>query len=209
MPGVRALKLAAEEARDPDVPPPKAEEMKLWLLSEILEALRARVCRKGLSDIEARLHVAQCVDVLKVLRSQLHAQTHLITWHNSNSTGQRTATWSATLIGPVGDRIKCVTGKYRRTREALIALKAEARRKLAHLGSSKCAQNKPTNKKTTLSWIWTVGGGPGEAEAQLHESVRMEWVKAKARRDRWVEEVQLLREEIKWVLRMLRWTQGK
>ncbi|KAJ7040106.1 hypothetical protein C8F04DRAFT_948846 [Mycena alexandri] len=243
MPGVRALKLAAEEARDPDAPPPKAEEMKLWLPSEILEALRSRACRKGLSDIEARLRAAQCVDALNVLRSRLHAQTHLISWRNSNSTGQRAATRSATLIGRVGDRIKRAAGKYRRAREALIALKgaahtlefkvladadlntnveeesdAEARRKLARLGSSKRARNEPTNKKTTLSWIWTVGGGPGEAEAQLHECkcrlivrepVRVEWSKAKARRDRWVEEVQLLREEMKRVLRMLRWTQGE
>ncbi|KAJ7722721.1 hypothetical protein B0H16DRAFT_1248777, partial [Mycena metata] len=212
----------------------KAEEMKLWLPSEILEALRTRACRRGLSDIEAKLRAAQCVDALNVLRSRLHAQTHLITWRNSNSTGQSAATRSATLIGRVGDRIKRVAGKYRRAREALIALKcaahalhfkvladadlntnveeesdAEARRKLARLGSSKRARNEPTNKKTTLSWIWTVGGGPGEAEAQLHESVRVEWSKAKARRDRWVEEVQLLREEMKRVLRMLRWTQGE
>jgi hypothetical protein len=39
--------------------------------------------------------------------------------------------------------------------------------------------------------------------------VRVEWSKARARRDRWVEEVQKLREEMKRVLRMLRCTQGE
>ncbi|KAJ7606393.1 hypothetical protein DFH06DRAFT_936954, partial [Mycena polygramma] len=37
--------------------------------------------------------------------------------------------------------------------------------------------------------------------------VRVEWSKARARRDRWVEEVALLREESKRVLRYLRWVQ--
>ncbi|KAJ7601986.1 hypothetical protein DFH06DRAFT_1351802 [Mycena polygramma] len=59
----------------------------------------------------------------------------------------------------------------------------------------------------TFSWIWMVGGGPGEDEGQLHESVRVEWSKVRARRDRWVEEVELLREESKRVLRFLRWLQ--
>ncbi|KAJ7038747.1 hypothetical protein C8F04DRAFT_909699, partial [Mycena alexandri] len=217
-PGVRVLKLIAEDARDPDAPPPKAEDMKLWLPSELAQAVRARAFRKGLAEIEAKLRAAQCVDALDVLRSRLYAQTHLITWRNSNSTGQRGATRSATLIGRVGDRIKRVAAKYRRAREALVAVKgvkfapqfkvladadlntnadeesdAEARKKLARLGSSKRARNEPSNKRTTLSWIWTVGG---ELTSSVSAAVRVEWSKAKARKDRWVEEVQLLREEM-------------
>jgi hypothetical protein len=38
-------------------------------------------------------------------------------------------------------------------------------------------------------------------------AVRVEWSKACARRDRWVEEVDILREEMKRVLRFLRWIQ--
>jgi hypothetical protein len=37
----------------------------------------------------------------------------------------------------------------------------------------------------------------------------VEWSKARARRDRWVEEVDILREEMKRVLRFLRWIQGE
>ncbi|KAJ7038468.1 hypothetical protein C8F04DRAFT_951149 [Mycena alexandri] len=206
--------------------------MKLWLPSELAQAVRARAFRKGLAEIEAKLRAAQCVDALDVLRSRLHAQTHLITWRNSNSTGQRGATRSATLIGRVGDRIKRVAAKYRRAREALVAVKgvkfapqfkvlanadlntnadeesdAEARKKLARLGSSKRARNEPSNKRTTLSWIWTVRSG--ELTSSVSAAVRVEWSKAKARKDRWVEEVQLLREEMKRVLQMLRWTQGE
>jgi hypothetical protein len=194
MPGVASLKEIAEEKRDADEPPPKAEDIKLWLPSELTAAARRTACRSGLAEVEAKLCHAQCVDALDVLRSRLHAQKHLITWRNTNSVGQKQATRSATLIGRVGDRIARVTGKYRRAREALIALKGaafapqfktleasdlttsmaeeedtQARRKLARLGSSKRARNEPTNTKKHFSWIWTVGGGPGEDDVQLHE----------------------------------------
>ncbi|KAJ7017149.1 hypothetical protein C8F04DRAFT_979871, partial [Mycena alexandri] len=234
MPGVKALKEAVEEGRDPDRPAPTAENIKLWLPSELKADVRRRACRKGVPEVEAKVRQAQCTDALNDLRSRLHAQRHLITWRNSNSTGQRAATRSATLIGRVGDRIARVAEKYRRAREALIELKgptfapefkvleakdlttnleeesdADARRKLARLGSTKRARNEPTSGKKTFSWLWTAGGGPGEDEAQLHESVRVEWSKAQARKERWLEEVQLLREEMKRVLRMLRTIQGE
>jgi hypothetical protein len=133
------------------------------------------------------------MDALDVLRSRLHAQTHLILYRNSNAVGQAAATRSATLIGRVGDRITRVAAKYRRAREGLMDLvgdafepqfkelraadlntnvqeesDAVARKKLAHLGSSKRTRMEPMVKKT-FSWIWTVGGGPAEEDTQLHE----------------------------------------
>ncbi|KAJ6457197.1 hypothetical protein C8R47DRAFT_995822 [Mycena vitilis] len=229
MPGLAVWKEAEEDKRDPDLPPPKAEDLKLWMPSEVPAPSRRQVCRRGLVDVEARVREAQCVDALNDLRTRLHTQKHLVTWRNANSVGKRAATRSATLIGRVGDRIARVAAKYRRARDGLIALKgaayapqfkelqqsdlnanieeesdAKARKKLARIGSSKRARNEPSDKKRAFSWIWTVNGGPGEDEATLHDCVRVEWSKAKARKIRWVEEVQLLREEMKRVLRMLR-----
>ncbi|KAF8216257.1 hypothetical protein K438DRAFT_1954884 [Mycena galopus ATCC 62051] len=197
MPGVSALKAGTEEHRDSDAPPLKVEEIKLWLPSELTATARRTACRKGLVEVEAK----------------------------------RAATRSATLIGRVGDRIARVASKYRHARSVLIELKGadfapHFKVKLARLGSSKRSCNEPAlgpakkNKDSAnepddpdepatmkqFSWIWTVGGGPGEDTEQLYDSVRIEWSKAKARRDQWVEEVQLLREEMKRVLRMLRWT---
>jgi hypothetical protein len=194
MPGVGALKESAEDGRDPDLPPPKAEEIKLWMPSELTGEERRRVCRKGLADVEGRVQQAQCEDALHNLRSQLHAQKHLITWRNSNAVGQHATTRSATLIRRVGDRIARVAAKYRRAREALIELKGpafapefkvledadmntnleeesdgKARRKLARLGSKRRARNEPTEKAKKFSWIWTVGGGPGEDEVHLRD----------------------------------------
>ncbi|KAJ7627908.1 hypothetical protein DFH06DRAFT_909260, partial [Mycena polygramma] len=165
-----------------------------------------------LVDVEARVREAQCVDSLNDLRTRLHTQKHLVTWRNTNSVGQRAATRSATLIGRVGDRIARVAAKYRRARDGLIALKGaayapqfkelqqsdlnanveeesdtKARKKLARIGST---------KRAIVLWegLLTI----------CRTGVRVEWSKAKARKIRWVEEVQLLREEMKRVLRMLR-----
>ncbi|KAJ7604796.1 hypothetical protein DFH06DRAFT_1150855 [Mycena polygramma] len=185
MPGVAALKAEAEEARDTDAAPPKAEDITLWLPSELKAATRRAVCRKGVAS------------------------------------GRR-----------IGDRIARVAAKYRRAREALIELKGEnfalqfkvlaqgdlntnaeqesdakARRKLGRLGSSKRSRLEPSDKLKSFSWLWTAGGGPGEDQEQLHDSVRVEWSKAKGWKDRWIEEVRVLWEEMKRVLRMLRWIQ--
>nr|GAT47503.1 predicted protein [Mycena chlorophos] len=54
----------------------------------------------------------------------------------------------------------------------------------------------------SVSWIWKRSEGQ-----EMHDSVRVEWSKARARKQRWEEEVELVREEMKRVLRSLRWEQ--
>ncbi|KAJ6476565.1 hypothetical protein DFH09DRAFT_952317 [Mycena vulgaris] len=197
MPGVARIIEEAEEARDPERLPPKAEDINLWMPSSLTAGQRRSACRKGVMEVEAKYRASQCTDALDTLRSRLHTQRHLITWRNSNSVGQKAVTRSATLIGRVGDRIAMLAQKYRTARAALVALKGEdyrpqfrvlenaditaaneedesdakARRKLNKLGSRKHrARNEPSAKPKALSWIWTVNGGPSdEDEAQLHE----------------------------------------
>ncbi|KAJ7481680.1 hypothetical protein FB451DRAFT_1030190 [Mycena latifolia] len=235
MPGVAALREEAEDARDRDAPAPKAEDIKLWMPSELTVAQRRAAARRGAGDAEAQLCHRQCTDALDNLRSRLHAQRHLVMWRNTNSVGQRAATRSATLIGRVGDRIKRLADKYRHARSALIALKGasfapqfqelkpehlnvhaeqesdmEARTKLARLNAKKKSRLEP-KKNEKISWIWMAGSGPGADEGVVHDCtwnpVRVEWAKAKAQKDRWEEEVAMLCEEMKRTLRMLRWIQ--
>ncbi|KAJ7107316.1 hypothetical protein C8R43DRAFT_905790 [Mycena crocata] len=97
MPGVSALREAAEEKRDAELPAPKAENIKLWLPSSLMAAQRRSACRRGVAEMEARLRGGQCTDALDNLRSRLHAQRHLITWRNSNSVGQRSH-WAHTIV---------------------------------------------------------------------------------------------------------------
>ncbi|KAJ7704636.1 hypothetical protein B0H14DRAFT_2647595 [Mycena olivaceomarginata] len=56
-----------------------------------------------------------------------------------------------------------------------------------------------------MSWIWTAPGAFDNEEGRLHDSIRVEWCRARARKVRWSEEVMLLREEMRRVLRYLAW----
>ncbi|KAF9004860.1 hypothetical protein BDZ89DRAFT_1049367 [Hymenopellis radicata] len=101
----------------------------------------------------------------------------------------------------------------------------DAMRKLSHLeawnsrvtGDSVSARLKKTKRRdvagetrAVMSWIWTAGGGPDANEdGYLHECVRIEWVKALARKTRWTEEVEILKEEMRRVLRSLRFEEQR
>ncbi|KAJ7429220.1 hypothetical protein B0H11DRAFT_2167516 [Mycena galericulata] len=207
-----------------DMPPPKAEDIHLYLPSQLPEAERLNGCQRGVPEMEARLREAQCSDALVQIR-------HLITFRNENLTGQVQTTRSQTLIAQ---------RKYNDARDALLTLKgpdyaphfkkinnsdltldgeerendADARDRLAKIaaGGGRTARNAPAKNKV-LSWIWTARGALDDSEKELHEckfrlflpSLRVEWSKAKARKTRWEEEVLLLREEMRRVVRYLEW----
>ncbi|KAJ6462537.1 hypothetical protein C8R45DRAFT_1064445 [Mycena sanguinolenta] len=69
--------------------------------------------------------------------------------------------------------------------------------------TARVSRNAPGASRRVMSWIWTAPGSLDE-EA-MHESVRVEWSRALARKTRWCEEVVLLREEMRRVLRYLDW----
>jgi hypothetical protein len=196
MPAAVRVLQEEEDARDPDLPPPKAEDVKLYLPSGIRAADRASGCRKGLPEMEAKLWEGQCGDALRKLRTRLHAKKHLLVHRDTNVVGQRAATHAYTLIERIGDRVNAMAAKYRRAREALLALRGEGEcekwkelketdiqldeehevdtptyRKLGSIGSSKGRRHRQavSSKKKMLSWIWTADGGPGEDEAEVHE----------------------------------------
>ncbi|KAF8059257.1 hypothetical protein FPV67DRAFT_1395314, partial [Lyophyllum atratum] len=62
--------------------------------------------------------------------------------------------------------------------------------------------------RRNMSWIWytvTAAEMEEDADDSLHEGIRLEWVKARARADRWREEVMLLEEEMRRVLEYCEW----
>ncbi|KAJ7484897.1 hypothetical protein B0H11DRAFT_2157487 [Mycena galericulata] len=234
MPGAPTIIEADEAARDPETVPPRVEHIKLYMPSDLAEGARTAACVKGLAEMEAKMRAAQCGDALGVLRGRLHAKRHLISFRNDNLTGQNTTTKARSLISEVGDRVTLTAQKYRKGREALIALKGEthaphfkelkdddirldgdngesdtaAKKKLAMISAGRGARaprNAPGQSKRLMSWIWTTNVSSGDEEKDLHDSVRVEWARAKARKKRWVEEVLLLEEEMRRTLRYLTW----
>lgn len=231
-PGAGRAIARLEDQRDSDNDPPQPKHIKLWLPSELALNEQPSGCSPGLLVMEAKLREAQCYDALNAIRSLLHARSHLITFRNDNVTGQHAVTRSRSLITRIGDKLRFQAIKYRRARKALISLPSEdssiyavlrelkdldialghekendtaAWQKLSQVGSRAPRRKPDGGIGGGLSWIWTTGLDSSSAPLSIHSSVRVEWAKARARRLRWSEEVDLLREEMKRVLRFLRW----
>ncbi|KAK7019006.1 CxC2 domain-containing protein [Favolaschia claudopus] len=208
-----------DEKRDRDLPPPQAEAVRLFLPSE-MQGVTDRADLEGVAEKEARLREGQLHDNIRRLRSRLHAKRHLLQYRNDHL---------------ITENIQLAVGRYRRARKALLALRGEgaceawkpledadirldqereadalARERLGGVGSNSRKSTRGimaaiSSKKKKMSWIWTQGGGPDADEQELVDAVRVEWAAAKARKDRWSEEVELLREEMRRVLRFLKW----
>ncbi|PBK68367.1 hypothetical protein ARMSODRAFT_887998, partial [Armillaria solidipes] len=224
MPGCVALIEAKEAVCDSDAQAPAAEEVRLWLPSQVPSDEHLFVCDPKLFDTEFRLCEGQCADALTSLRSKLMACQHLIRYRNANIVGQRMSTRARTIIDTVSDHIDATAEKYCCAREAMVHLRGEeacgeykvlakdditavqvqeqdakATKKLSKIGGRQ-SRGAPVvrEKPPKISWIWMALGGPGsEVDGGVHESVRVEWLKALAQKTRWCEEVALLHEEMK------------
>ncbi|KAJ7082827.1 hypothetical protein C8R43DRAFT_886408 [Mycena crocata] len=193
-----------------------------------------RGCVPGLLDMETKLRVGQCNNSLVKIRSRLHAKRHLIGFRDENVSGQVQATKARTLIDEVGERVDVYARRYRKGRRAVVGLKGEdayptlrrlddsdlrldgdagesdaaARKKLGMIQAGRGARtprSAPGESRRVMSWIWTAPGVLDDEQERIHESVRVEWSRALARKIRWEEEVKMLREEMRRVLRSLAW----
>ncbi|KAJ6458086.1 hypothetical protein DFH09DRAFT_1255389 [Mycena vulgaris] len=216
----RAVELE-EASRDADAPPIAAEKVRLFLPSELPDAQREQGCQRGIPLMEARLREAQCMDALCSLRSHLHSKRHLITFRNKNVTGQIKATKSRSLIGSVGDKANAAAKKYRQGRAALIKLRGadhaphfrELKEEHLTLDGEETQSDTASRKKLSLLSAGKGARTPrhisGSSKkvfrANSASAIRVEWCRAKARKTRWEEEVLLLREEARRVVRYLEW----
>ncbi len=89
MPGIPKFICNQENSRNLDKPAPAAEDVKLWLPSDILVALHLEVCKQNLFDGELCLQKGQCADALAKLCNKLLMKHFLISFRNANITGQR------------------------------------------------------------------------------------------------------------------------
>ncbi|KAJ7735303.1 hypothetical protein B0H14DRAFT_3516879 [Mycena olivaceomarginata] len=190
-----------------------SSEMMLWLPSaiavaredkDVVPAVRDGV-RRGQhrqNDIRARVQAArgQAEEALHEVRRLLLVRTH-------------------DKIAALNGQVQRAAEQYRATRVALVALgelKSDDVR-----GLPQATFHDPERKKTTkgkrkkkkqrvereTSWIWVTQGArynPGDGAA-MHEAVRIEWAKVRARCHRWREEVDLLEAEMARVRTYLAW----
>ncbi|KAF9014806.1 hypothetical protein BDZ89DRAFT_918102, partial [Hymenopellis radicata] len=235
MPAVEELLEEEEDDRDPDADPVAAENVKLYLPSDVM-SVDAASCPARMKTIETQLRRAQCSEALMTLRLRLHAKSHVIKFRNNFVTGQKRGSRARTVIDTISDRVDAIAAKYRQSRAALLALVGEAgcgsyyelkpedvstkfslqaiddaameaETEAAVLeGEENTGAEQRGSSRRKLSWIWTVAGGPDGDDEYLHECKWQRWCKSYARTRRWNEEVRLLLEEMRRVLRTLAWT---
>ncbi|KAF7288258.1 CxC2 domain-containing protein [Mycena chlorophos] len=214
MPGVATIREADDAKRNPNLPPPQPEALWLYLPSDLSDDDRRSTCVRQIVETEVGLRRGQYADALIVLQ---------------NLMGQRARTRSATLMLRLLEAITRIASKYRSARVALVALKdvtfipefkdlldsdlncrlesesnAASIQQLRSADGSRATHSEPNTRRLTgpMSWIWQ-----GEGAQELHDAVQVEWSKAYARKARWGEEVDLVREETKHVLCSLLWEQ--
>ncbi|KAF7307360.1 CxC2 domain-containing protein [Mycena indigotica] len=215
MPGVEGLRQADDTKRNPDQPTPPPEDTKLYLPSDLTHTERLQACVQRVVDTEVNLRRGQCTDALVALRAKLFAQTHMIWFRDRNLVGQKARTRSVTLMGQAIVKLKgpAFAPEFQKLEDADVNCRVveendiEAAQRLRGADGSRGARSEPSTKRLRgkVSWIWQAEIG-SEAE-EMHDAVRVEWSKARARRARWNEEVELIREEMKRVLRSLRFAQ--
>ncbi|KAG1790740.1 hypothetical protein EV424DRAFT_1476101 [Suillus variegatus] len=187
------------------------ESFKLWLPSELQPTVS---CDKKLAAHEWDLRHAQALDALNEVRSHLRLRSHMYIYKDRHVRGQAASTRAQALIEGVEMRKRASVDKYRRARNALLALgyrldKSGWDISLPPLLDSDVRPMGDMERQGTgtISWIWLdshVDNSSSENE-RVQDCVRVEWCKARARANRWSEEVELLLEEMRRVIVFLKW----
>ncbi|KAF8444074.1 hypothetical protein L210DRAFT_3611327 [Boletus edulis BED1] len=207
--------LASQRAKSPgdddSIIPPDA--YKLMLPSEICRSIP---CDERLQRVEWKLRYSQGLDALQTIRSNLRAQSCILKFKDRNLRGQGANTRARNTLKVIQARIDAAANRYDDAHKALYrlapllkengvwssVLRPLNRQDIRAMSDLLWGETEGTRK---LSWIWCAGGAAdGEDEAIL-EDMRIEWCKARARAQRWSEEVELLLEEMRRTLVFLQW----
>ncbi|KAG2117623.1 hypothetical protein DEU56DRAFT_874102 [Suillus clintonianus] len=215
IPSVARLRAYTSDTEDTTLEEP-VHTIKLWMPSAVVKA--GMSCDVNLCNIEWKLRCAQAHDGLQELRQHLRLKRHLTGFKKNWLTGQRAHTRSRAVIDTVQAKIDAAATKYRTAWRALDDL-ADALLRLdweiefpkledEHIRGMTEAQAgglvSEGRRFVAVSWIWKQRHGAGEEE--LSEAMRVEWCKARARANRWAEEVELVQEEMRRVLALKRAT---
>ncbi|RPD56280.1 hypothetical protein L226DRAFT_469306, partial [Lentinus tigrinus ALCF2SS1-7] len=182
-----------------------------------------------LLDHEWRLREAQALDALTDLRGHLEVRAYVYRYKDQHLRGQRETLRSRSIINSIENKIKMDASCYRAAYSALTTLsgalaKVNWRGSLQPLLDSdirhvSAGDGSGSEGRRELSWIWKAGSASADgnlvnegANDNLQEGLRVEWCKSRARAKRWIEEVEILQEEMRRTKEYLdwhsRWWQG-
>ncbi|KAG1877174.1 hypothetical protein F4604DRAFT_1924229 [Suillus subluteus] len=186
----------------------KPTDINLWLPSQIRRETLLP-CNDSFSKYEWDLRRAQAFDALDDLHWHLRLRTHLYKFKDAQIRSQRANTCAGIIIKNVEINVSVAAECYRRAWNALSALAPSLARDvwmtelpkleegdIRGMGDSTFGES---SRNHTLSWIWKARGvatAGMEGEAVLLEALRVKWCRSRARANQWVEEVELLLEEM-------------
>lgn len=196
-----------------------AETMPLYLPSSLPQRLRQLPELAILLGKECRLRVAQADDALAEIRRQRRIISGL--WQfkklNVDGTGNKACTRMRTLYNRFNLRTQRCAACYRAARSALLVLDPDGswwsrlnNLKDADIRGPGRDDNGSGNGRFEPSWIWLVprvhsAPDMGDSEIVLNNSLQVEWAKTQARKQRWEEEVLLIQEEMRRVVKFHEW----
>ncbi|KAG1776918.1 hypothetical protein EV702DRAFT_1179602 [Suillus placidus] len=209
-PAAQLLSSRTETGGNPDNP----EDIKLFLPSSLTADTAS--CSHHLLTIEWELRIAQAGDTLDEIRQSLRLRDYMYTFKRNWICGQSANTRAQNALGRVEARAAAAAEKYCAAHAALSSL-APALNKVGWNFKFRSLNNKDDVRGMTvprkgesegrrqLLWIWVVEGVGDDEDEVVQDGLRVEWCKARARMMRWKEEIELLEEEMRRVLRFLQW----
>ncbi|KAI6126956.1 hypothetical protein F5141DRAFT_1060598 [Pisolithus sp. B1] len=186
------------EASEEEVEELASELMSIWMPSSIGSA---KLTELGLDDLlkeERELQIGQANDCLNQLRTDLgnKAMLYQQNFQTANSTreGTRTKKEIQKVVARGILRLEPDVDAAEKYQEILpedLAVSKEV-----------TEENRFGQGSSKLAWFWMMGGEHSQLNVQggglMEEFYRINWLKARARRDRWKEEVSLVRHDMLW-----------
>lgn len=199
-----------------------AENIPLWLPSQLPVALRCEDSLQHLARSEVRLREAQANDALAEIRRLRRILTGISLYKHLtlDGTGGRTSTRILSTYRSFQVKVQRCTDRYRASYRALLVLDPngpwrarlkELKRKDVRGPGLEEGEDRRGEGARQPSWIWLVAGvSPSEQDCDVKgnefmEGVRVEWARVRARAKRWGEEKLQLQEEMRRVVVFLEW----
>lgn len=196
----------------------------LLMPSSLSPFIIRRLKLEHLMDLELKMRIGQLNDSLDGLMLALCTQGLLLRTKVRNASGTKTKTRAFNEVTKVRREVESHVRSYRRARKALHALSIDTDLlnryppiKLEDLGTADLTDERRLGQsEDTLAWFWKLGAGQADKNKlkeecellfltywpllTLNVSVyRVSWLKGKARRDRWEEEVAIVSHEMLFV----------